>query len=544
MKPFSILVAVAVIIAFQPAFSQKQNINGAKLNANNISTWVNANGSLFWDMVDHRYWVPANTHSSTIYTSSLWAGAKDQSGDLHLAQIRYFEGDFSPGPLLDNGIAKEPERWNKVWKVTRKEVLNHVEDYSSDGKIDGPVASSILQWPAKGNEQAIGNNGESLDIKQDLAPFVDVNNNGKYDPKRGDYPDIKGDQMLWWVYNDQNKPHISGGDRLRMEFRTSVYSYDKPEDSVLNNTVFVSYEIKYKGSSPLNDLFLASWTDFDIGCASNDNYGSNPATNSYYAYNAMDKDTCQDQMFMNNAAYGDNPPMQIVSILNSPMSGAKMSYFTFHAGLDGFGFFNDANPWRYYRVMNGDAIQDLALKWGGDTSQGEIKHMFPDDPNDKSPGAWSQCRESLMPNMFHAATAGMGPIPKVNTGDVFQVDLAYITHFPKDQQGCRVDFPESSVKDVQEFFKQNTHPVGIDSDRPRENIEIYPNPADDQIHIQIGRSGDESTLTLVDVRGKVLAERTLRGNSASIDVSGFSSGIYFVQLKQDDQVTNHKVVVE
>ncbi len=51
----------------------------------------------------------------------------------------------------------------------------------------------ILEWPANGNPFAKGAGGVALVVNHDLAPFVDVNGDGKYNPLLGDYPAMKGD---------------------------------------------------------------------------------------------------------------------------------------------------------------------------------------------------------------------------------------------------------------------------------------------------------------------------------------------------------------
>ena len=46
-------------------------------------------------------------------------------------------------------------------------------------------------------------------MNRNLAPFVDQKGDGIYDPTEGDYPDIEGDQAIWWVMND-----VGGDKRL------------------------------------------------------------------------------------------------------------------------------------------------------------------------------------------------------------------------------------------------------------------------------------------------------------------------------------------
>ena len=35
-----------------------------------------------------------------------------------------------------------------------------------------------------------------------LAPFVDVDYDGLYNPALGDYPDVMGDQAIFFIFND------------------------------------------------------------------------------------------------------------------------------------------------------------------------------------------------------------------------------------------------------------------------------------------------------------------------------------------------------
>ena len=54
-------------------------------------------------------------------------------------------------------------------------------------------------------------NGHTINFDKDLAPFVDVDNDGNYNPLNGDYPKIKGNQSIWWVMNDNGNRKGFGG---------------------------------------------------------------------------------------------------------------------------------------------------------------------------------------------------------------------------------------------------------------------------------------------------------------------------------------------
>ena len=139
----------------------------------------------------------------------------------------------------------------------------------------------------------------------------------------------------------------------------------------------------------------------------------------------------------------------------------------------------------------------------------------------------------------------MGPVQQFLPGQTVEVEWAYITTKP-DKSQCPFGFPESDVRHIRQFYKNDVHVVGINETAAPLSSEVlvYPNPADEQIHVQVGKRKDEAELTLVDVTGQVRVESKLLTNSTSIDVSSLSSGIYFVRLKQDSRVSNHKVVVQ
>ncbi|MBK7691106.1 MAG: hypothetical protein IPJ31_08310 [Bacteroidetes bacterium] len=58
-----------------------------------------------------------------------------------------------------------------------------------------------------------------------MAPFVDVNNDNIYNALDGDYPDIEGEQALWWVFNDNGKTHNeTNGLPLKIEVKALAYA--------------------------------------------------------------------------------------------------------------------------------------------------------------------------------------------------------------------------------------------------------------------------------------------------------------------------------
>ncbi len=71
------------------------------------------------------------------------------------------------------------------------------------------------------------------------------------------------------------------------------------------------------------------------------------------------------------------------------------------------------------------------------------------------------------------------------------------------------------------------------------NISIYPNPTTEFINIRIESSKTESLqYILTDISGKILQCKKAENNIEQIDFSTFTSGIYFLTVKQENQIIN------
>jgi hypothetical protein len=122
--------------------------------------------------------------------------------------------DYWPGPIdtltgVADSVSTRP--YDKIWKVNRFDVEDFKYNFQLGNVTNGTysIPPDMLSWPASG----IGN------LTRNLAPYVDYNGDGVYNPFDGDYPKIKGDQMLWWVFNDNLAAHEeTRATRLYMPF--------------------------------------------------------------------------------------------------------------------------------------------------------------------------------------------------------------------------------------------------------------------------------------------------------------------------------------
>ena len=312
MKKFVLFIA-ALVAAFEMTAQWHPE---AEIDINNVKTTLYGTGNFFrirgGENTEQGYFVPSTGDASTIFQNTLWIGGLDADDSLHLAAVRFNQvgEDFWSGPLRVTDASTDifnVMNYHHVWKVSRAEIETLIANPGGD------IPEDILTWPGNGNV-ADG-------FAATLAPFVDVDGDGVYDPHNGDYPDILGDMALFCIYNDNydfyNNGYVhhgeSGGGALGIEVHCMLYGFNAPDDEILNNTLFMRQWIYNRSSNDYHDTYIGSWTDFDIGYARDDYNGCNVQHGYYYGYNADDFDSDGEP-----GSYGANPPAQVIMILGGP----------------------------------------------------------------------------------------------------------------------------------------------------------------------------------------------------------------------------------
>ena len=186
-----IFALVILILANGKTFSQQS----AYLDGNEVKAMFWNDGNFFWDKVGSpSFNWPKNQGNHYMLGAGIWISGIDDGGQLHVAAQTYNQNgiDFQYGPVCsDRNESSYSEKYNKVWKINKWEIDYHKQNFFNPNYI---VPQNIFSWPGNGNIQ----NGES----QMLAPFIDADNDQLYNPLNGDYPNIKGDQALYYIFND------------------------------------------------------------------------------------------------------------------------------------------------------------------------------------------------------------------------------------------------------------------------------------------------------------------------------------------------------
>ena len=318
----------------------------AFLNINNAKVRVNAGGDMWWDLGGNaKYFIPANGSATSLYAGSLWIAGMDINNQLKCAAVRFRQvgNDFWTGPLtIDNTASIDAAtcmEYDKMYNIRRDEVDAFIEECESNGGVPGPeytIPSNIVNWPAHGDP--------ARGMSYYLAPFYDKDGDGTYDPTQGDYPYyditnelchtqtptmeeinagtvhgsilsdqvIKGDQTIWWVFNDKGNSHTeTGGDAIGMEIRAQAFAFATNDE--INNMTFYSYEIINRSTYTLTNTYFSPWTDVDLGYAKDDYVGCDVSRGLGYGYNGAAVDGNGQ-----TEAYGANPPAVGVDFFQGP----------------------------------------------------------------------------------------------------------------------------------------------------------------------------------------------------------------------------------
>lgn len=331
------------------------------LDINNVRCRINTGGDMWWDLpggIGGMYYIPKTGTATSLFSGSLWIGGLDINNQLKLAALRYRQvgNDYWPGPLTVDGTAAVDEetcsKYDKHFLITRAEVDLFLQWFNSTNKAEEfpgySIPKSILDWPAHGDVSK----GQSYY----LAPFFDVDADGNYDPNSGDYPYyditnelcpinyasdptyrpaptmeeelteydvpligsilvdqvIKGDQTLWWVFNDKGNTHTeTQGAPIGLEIRAQAFGF--ATNDVINNMTFYSYEIINRSTFVLTETFFSPWVDTDLGYAWDDYVGCDVLRGLGYCYNGNAVDGSGEP-----EAYGAQPPAIGVDFFQGP----------------------------------------------------------------------------------------------------------------------------------------------------------------------------------------------------------------------------------
>lgn len=540
--------------------SSPSPVNARLLDVNSVSAGILNRGDMHWNTQNSKYEVPKGGGAGTIFASDIWIGGLDPGNNLHMAAMTYRQSgmDFFPGPLdTTNGTTDtlNASQYDYIWKIDKTEILAF-QYYWSIGAVQNGTyvpGHDFLTWPAQGT----GN------YTRDMAPFVDVNGNGIYDPLTGgDYPDIKGDQMLYCIYNDNLAAHTetAGGQPLKVEVHFSAYAYNcsSVADSlkVINYTTFYNYKIYNRSSTDYHDMRIGLFQDADLGAYDDDFVGCFPQGNFAYTYNGDMNDGTSALPTV--GTYGQYTPISSLAILDGPVAATGDTIDNDNDGLvdepgeknlmTGFAYYNNdfqgnGNPYtahQYYNYLSGRWADSTFMTYGGSGYGGitPTRFMFPNWPFDASSGAWSERTAGDTPfDRRYVVNCGTFDFP---AGAMVNLDFADV--FSRDSFLTPADsgyFLQAwyDVNRIRSWYANNNAPscvqwnVAVPEQAKEIQFSLYPNPASTQLTLEYQPQSDKAYYEIIDLTGRVIARDNLAQQGMNfIPVGGISPGIYFVRI--------------
>ncbi|MCL2290530.1 MAG: T9SS type A sorting domain-containing protein [Bacteroidetes bacterium] len=486
---------------------------------------------------------PKGSGKSTIFTSNLWLGGLDQQDHLYVAAHKYgmYGRDFFLGPITNDYTMIDEQKefsdayiqkYYHTWKVTKAEIEYHKAHYADAGYV---MPREIANWPAHGRTQ----HGEGWN----LAPYKDVDGNGWYTPWSGDYPEIRGDEAVYFITNDAMGAHTESGSsrEFGLEILGMAYAYNS-SDEALQNTIFLSYVLQNKSTNDYKDFYFGFWSDFDIGYYGDDYIGCDTLLNLMYGYNGKEIDGNGEAW-----AYGANPPAQGAMFLNQ-----KMSAFMFDmpspvgAPYTAMGYYNmlQAKWW-----SGGHSLTLWGNGYGGST---QTKFMYSGDPVTQT--GWTELTPngpSSTPNTPDDRKGVMSAGPfTLPAGKSLCIDIAL--PFARSFEGNHINsvtLLKQYAQTIQQFYNnQNfehncSNIIGIKENTIyNDKLLIYPNPSNGQFTVTCEKIIE--SIELYDMLGRKVFADAPKVQTTQINAN-LSKGLYIYRVVlQDHSVRSGKIVVQ
>lgn len=322
--------------------------NGDWIESGQLKLRVNADGQMATFNNSAASELVSGSNNHLFKFINLWISAIDDSGKLRVTTVNGFNGksDYSPGPTDSLAFrGAEPAAWDYVWSVSADEIKEHRKNFQNANYV---ISESIKKWPANGTDK----------FYKYLAPFIDYDEDGKYMPEKGDYPDIIGDKASYFIVNDNYSEHkASHGQALKIEIYGMAYSLNG-----LPNTVFTKYFIINRTDRNFTDLKISFHSGFQLG-NDNDNYcGTLVPQNMIFAFNGDANDENH---------FGTGMPLASMIVLNKGLS-STLYVMEDSSSISGMPY----SPVQHRTMMEGKWKSSKPLTFGGNGTGNTVNASF------------------------------------------------------------------------------------------------------------------------------------------------------------------------
>ncbi len=524
-----------------------------KLEGNNISSYFINTGIIDQNNRSGNLagfeW-PKGSNKTAIYTAGLSTAGICQ-GQLREAMASY-KGEYYPGACF-NGVPIKSDTF-KIYSVKREDAPAPYSDW--------------LNW---GLMVPYG------------APFVDVNNNGIYDPQI-DTPGVKGASQTIFLCMTDGFPesHTSGEGfgggtaPLYSEIHLTAWCYSQP---TYNDMQFLKYVVINKGTQPWTRTYFSLVSDPDLGDGFDDYIGCDTSRNLGFCYNATNYD----------GEYGTAPPAVGFQLLkgaynkySNPPKQLDMTSFIHFQGTSTGPPYCETDPngeaLPAYRMMQG--YKKDSTCWLDPTQliyppnfYKKTKFIYYGDPETNQ--GWTEAKGRIYNCSLDTSGNPIIPNPSGDRRMSMNSGADNLTVMPGDTQTiviCQLIAKGSSnlnsvtklkqLADVARQLYNSGYVIGINKTSSEVPLKFrleqnYPNPFNPTTKIKFdianppfnkGGLGGFVTLKVYDITGReiqtLVNEKLNPGMyEVTFDGTNLSSGVYFYQLKTNNFTETKKLIL-
>ncbi|MBE2256908.1 MAG: hypothetical protein IAE65_12000, partial [Ignavibacteria bacterium] len=338
------------------------------IDANNIRSYFQNTGIFNHNSINSTAgfeWVK-NSNNTACYTAGLSIGCYINDS---LAQVMAsYKGEYAPGYWNNAGVfVTNPDF--KIYSVR-----------AGDNELNNPDYANWDKMVPFG------------------APYVDINNNGQFDPGV-DKPGIKNaGQTAFLVMTDGDPTQKNIGEGfgggivnpvMKVQVALTIWAYNSPG---LEDLQFVNWEIINRGSNDWEKTYFGVVVDPDLGEYTDDYIGCDTTQNLGYCYNGTN----------NDPIYGNNPPAFGMDYFKSPVNRQTGDTL----GLSSFVFFTNTGsvpipceedpngePSPAYKMLTGVKKDGSPFLNPLTTPPSPTKFVYPGDPATNA--GWTELKGSV-----------------------------------------------------------------------------------------------------------------------------------------------------
>lgn len=520
---------VLLVVVLTASHSKSNNVTVANcapptasttLEVNNVRAKLLNGGDLWWGAGGKGYEIPKGSNIHSISAGAIWIRAIDGGGNLHTAGQTYRQRgyDYWPGPLDSiNGSTDSStcKTWDRFFSVKRESVLN--------AKYGFGVDSNVLNWPK-------------------LAPFVDVNGNGMYDPSSGDYPTFDPmvssnvpSEMIWWVMNDVGNVHtaFAGGLPMGVEIQATAFAYSTALSEALNNSTMYRYRIINKSSTPLYNVKVGQFIDSDVGADEYVGCDLSRTGGLFYSYTASS----------NSSKYGNSLPAVGITYLKTfkdengnTLQPSNFMFFT-NQGMPGING-DPSDAVELNRYLHSFWADGSILSYGTPNGRGgsqQTAFAFPGNLYDSN--SW---KETDIPGDRRMLPA-VGPFTLLP--GQFAEEIIAVAWALSDTGGNRGAVERLKACSDEIHAAADNNFAGIKSIKEL-SINFFPNPVKDKCYINIENKNNENILVkLFNASGELLISKNYDpAKKIELDLERLEKGMYVLSVQQGTKTSSIKII--